>query len=460
MEDYYLESINKILNFYENGLSNGYENGIYKDGKSEEMVLRRLERAVKDEACSNLLHSRYAIWSYDLINLIDAAKNSLQNHDEDDVLQKLEVASNSIKAYKDILTVFEGESHKVSDVFKGYAAHLLSIDNNNSFIIEKEEIVKRLKEKSKVTRVGLPRDIDFTIKNRVLKVFIKNAAQDMQRDSVAFEGWILILKHWLSAEIEYVDIDFEVRDDLKHKYGFPEACHYNRFLYRLYNMSRFFPLWFFVHESKKDVVFDFTNWIKSNDFFLNHSLHERISVIETDKMERQVESWFVFHEGKKLLTKYWGIDPDKLFNQLPTGVFINNIAGKNAVFSRGASAIDIWGIGIDGKTLHLIELKCGNNKGLGVIGETLFYTGLIFDTCIVKESLFKFGKYGTAKDTSDSIAIKNGEMNFERLSSHILAEKYHPLFTKDVEDLICDGLKNLEIRFDRATYSYADKVFV
>lgn len=460
MEDFYFERINKILSFYENELSTGYENGIYKEGNSEEMVLRRLERAVKNEAGSNLLHSRYAIWSYDLINLIDSAKNSLQNHDEDDVLRKLEVASNSIKAYKDILTLFEEESHKVSDVFRGYAVHLIGIDNKNSVIVEKDEIVMRLKEKSKVSRAGLPRDIDFTIKNRVLKVFIKNAAQDMQSDSVAFEGWILILKHWLSADIDYVDIDFEAREDLKHKYGSPEACHYNRFLYRLYNMTRFFPTWFFVNENKNEIVLNFIYWIKSNSFFLNHSLQQRKSVINTERMERQVESWFVFHEGKELLEKHWKIDKNKLFNQLPTGVFINSIAGKNAVFSRGASAIDIWGIGKDGETLHLIELKCGNNKGLGVIGETLFYTGLIYDTCIAKESLFKFGKYGTAKDTSDSIAINNGEMKFKRLSSHILAEKYHPLFTKDVEDLIHDGLMSLEIAFDRATYSYAGKVFL
>lgn len=460
MEGYYLEHINKILDFYKNGLSNGYENAIYKEGNFEEMVLQRLERAVKDEAFNNLLHSRYAIWSYDLINLIDAAKNSLQNHDEDDALQKLQVASNSIKAYKDILTVFDGESSKISDIFKGYAKHLLSIDNKNSLIINKEEIVRRLKKYSEVTRASLPRDIDFTIKNRVLKVFIKNAAQNMQSDSVAFEGWILILKHWLSAEIDYVDIDFETRDDLKHKYGFRDACHYNRFLYRLYNMSRFFPTWFFVNENKRDIVFGFINWLKSNPFFLNHSLQERKSVIETEKMERQVESWFVFHEGKELLTKHWKIDENKLFNQLPTGVFINTIVEKNAVFSRGASAIDMWGINTEEETLHLIELKCGNNKGLGVIGETLFYTGLIFDTCIAEESLFKFGKYGKAMDTSDSIAIKNNEMKFKHLNSHILAEKYHPLFTNEVEKLICDGLKNLEIEFGRATYSYTKKVLI
>ena len=133
-------------------------------------------------------------------------------------------------------------------------------------------------------------------------------------------------------------------------------------------MSRIFPTWFFINESKRDTIFDFVQWIKSNTFVLNHSLREREDVIETTKMERQIESWFVFHEGKELLSKRWNIDENKLFNQPPTGVFIEKIIRDNAVFSRGASAIDMWGIDKDGQTLHLIELKCGDNKGLGVRG--------------------------------------------------------------------------------------------
>jgi hypothetical protein len=280
----------------------------------------------------------------------------------------------------------------------------------------------------------------------------------MQNDSVAFEGWILILKHWLSEEIDYVILDFDARDDLKDKFGFPDACHYNRFLYRAHNFSRLFPLWFFISENRKGILSWFMNSIKPGTFLLNHSLSERASVLATKRMERQVESWFVFHEGKDLLTKRWSIDGSKLFNQLPVGVFINEISGANAVFSRGASAIDMWGIDTDGTTLHLIELKCGDNKGLGVIGETLFYTSLLYDTCITNKPLFTMGKYGNTKDTSDAIALKNNGIKFDRIVSHILAEKYHPLFAKEVEDLIHNGLMSMNTGFDRATYDYSKKV--
>lgn len=333
-------------------------------------------------------------------------------------------------------------------------------DDSNAIILEKDKIKSLLKEYSKVQRADLPRDIDFIINNRVLRVYIKNAAQDMQRDSAAFEGWVLILKHWLSDKIDYVELDFEERDDLANKYGSSETCHYNRFLYRLYSMTRFFPTWFFINKSKSDIVYDFICWIETNNLLLNHSLREREDVIESTRMERQIESWFVFHEGKDLLSKYWDIDENELFNQLPAGVFVDKIGKNNAVFSRGASAIDMWGIGKDGQTLHIIELKCGDNKGIGVIGETLFYTALIYDTCFNKKPLFYFGKYGTKPDTSDTVALRNGGNKFEKLHIHILAEKYHPLFTDDVEELIRDNLKNLNLSFDKAIYSYEEKKLI
>ena len=225
-------------------------------------------------------------------------------------------------------------------------------------------------------------------------------------------------------------------------------------------MIRLFPSWFFLPQSKMDIVHEFMHWINSNTCLLNHSLRERESVIETDKMERQIESWFTFHEGKEILCNRWEIDQDKLYNQLPIGVFYQEIASKNAIFTRGASAIDLWGIGTDGVTLHLIELKCGRNMGLGVISEILFYAAVIYDSCIADEQLFSFGKYKNASDRSDTNALKNNGDKFSHLFAHILAEKYHPLFSAGVEDLIRVGFTNLKIDFDRASYNYTNKVIV
>jgi len=348
----------------------------------------------------------------------------------------------------------------VSDNFELDAFNLLDFDDSKSLIIGREEIIRLLKKSSKLSRADLPRDIDFIIKNGVLKVHINTLLQNMQVNSAAFEGWIIALKVWLSEQIKYVVLDFEVPDHLTGKYGNSEVCHYNRFLYRLNNMRRLFPNWFFLPQSKMVIVHGFMHWIMTSKCLLNHSLRERKSVIETDKMERQIESWFAFHEGKELLCRRWKIDKNKLYNQLPLGVFCEEIASKNAIFTRGASAIDLWGIGTDGQTLHIIELKCGRNMGLGVISEILFYAAVIYDTCIADERLFSFGKYRKASDTTDMDALKNNGDKFSHLFAHILAEQYHPLFSTEVEEMIRVGISTLDIDFDRASYDYTTKVMV
>lgn len=455
--------ISQILDFYNNqNLSSGFDNHFFREGDPEGMVLQRLERAVRDEAEDSMLHSRYAIWASDINELITNAQQAIDSYNSAEALKQLELAANAIKAYKDIQIIFDQENfYKISEIFSAYASHLLSIEDRKSEITGKDEIIKQLRIYSKVSGVSLPRDIEFSIKNGVLRVYINNALKNMQVDSAAFEGWIITLKAWLFREIKYVVLNFEEPVDLSGQYGNSEACHYNRFLYRINNLLRLFPNWFFLNESKTHVVNDFMNWLKSGNCLLNHSLQERISVINTDKMERQIESWFVFeNEGKDQLCNYWNIAKDKLFNQLPIGVFYEKIAARNAIFTRGASAIDIWGVGDDQQTIHLIELKCGGNKGIGVISEMLFYTAVIYDTCIAEKNIFTFGKYGTADDTKDMNAIKNGGNKFKRLCSHILAEQYHPLFSDDVITLLRDGLANLHIDFGRARYDYSKKVLI
>lgn len=95
-----------------------------------------------------------------------------------------------------------------------------------------------------------------------------------------------------------------------------------------------------------------------------------------------------------------------------------------------------------------------------VISEVLFYTFLIYDTYILEDNLFKFGQYKNSRDKKDTSFIKNNDNKFEKLSSHILAERYHPLFNEAVMLIIKNGLSNLGISFDRATYDYQKKAII
>ena len=323
--------------------------------------------------------------------------------------------------------------------------------------LNKERIIERLRTYSSINRASLPRDIDFVIKNGILEVLVKNVTSNMQSDAAAFESWIVILKYWLDEEVESVVLNFNIPKEITGLLGKPKECHYNRFLYRVWNMKRFFPTWFFIHQSKFEIVNSF--WIKINEgnYLINHSLKERTSVINSQHMERQIESWFVFEEGKELLCDFYNLNRNKVFNQLPIGIFQDEINSKNAVFTRGASAIDIWGIGTSENQIHIIELKCGKNRGLGVISEVLFQAAIIFDLCVSPNRFFDFGTYNNTQVTSDKKALMNNGKKFTELHVHLLAEKYHSLINPGVVDLIKSSLIKHNMVFDIAFYSYKKK---
>ena len=57
--------------------------------------------------------------------------------------------------------------------------------------------------------------------------------------------------------------------------------------------------------------------------------------------------------------------------QLPLGLFVGEVATRNAVLPRGASQVDLWGTSPDGRVLHLFELKTRDNAKVGILPEAL-----------------------------------------------------------------------------------------
>lgn len=332
--------------------------------------------------------------------------------------------------------------------------------NQINSTLNKTDILTLLKKQSNFQQARLPAGIDFSLSQKTLKLFVQNPAQNMQTYSAAFEAWAIILKYWLWDEIDYVELAFQERKDLLFKLGSAEAGHYHRFLYRVLCTTRYFSSWFKVEDNKIGYMVYFDQWLKSQNMVLNVSLVERQSNIESEIPESRVESWFVFHEGKPLITSKWSIDENKLFNQLPVGVFVDEVKRRNAFFSGRSGAVDIWGIGTDLKTLHLIELKKANNVGLGVISEALFYAFLLYDTLIVEKPLFNFPELSPDKIKTDTQTLQNGAGRLENLSVHILAERFHPLFQNAVSKFISESLLPWGIHFDRQKYSYAERALI
>ncbi|MFC2070080.1 hypothetical protein ACFLTB_02760 [Chloroflexota bacterium] len=333
------------------------------------------------------------------------------------------------------------------------------MDSNKS-LYSKEQILKLIKIRTNRSDIKLPGKVDFQILQNTLFVKINTPETNMQTDDAAFEGWVLPIKVLLSDIVAHVELDYSsCTHNVYDRLGKPKGCHFNRFLYRVNNFSRLFPSWFNVAPSKENEIFQFIHWLRESDCILNHPLRDRTSVFNTtNNMERNIESWFRFHDGQRLICDLWGIDNRKLFNQLPAGLFLKTILAEKAIFTRANAAVDLGGLSTDGSTLHLIELKCGENKGMGVISEILFYTFLFFDTCILKDRYFKFGKYKNASQTIEMEIIQNE--GIRNLSSHILAECYHPLFSSEMLSLLKDSLQELGISFSRAQYNFEKKVII
>lgn len=99
-------------------------------------------------------------------------------------------------------------------------------------LMNRQDIAKVLKEKTRVRNIQLPKDIDFSINNRmlILKLSEKGILSNMQEDKSAFEGWAICLRYWLKDYIDHVFIDWD-------NYWL-KSLHYNRFKYRIYKFSK------------------------------------------------------------------------------------------------------------------------------------------------------------------------------------------------------------------------------
>lgn len=331
--------------------------------------------------------------------------------------------------------------------------------------ITKEQLVNLLRDELRNngvahSHVGLPRDIDFSSRDGMLKTRVVNPSGNMQSNSSAFEAWITVLKAWLPHLAGQVELSCSLPTNYSVGLtGRSPACHVNRFLYRAGNFLRLYPEWFRLEERLQDRVAEFMLWLRQGSCYLNHPLREREPMCDTEKRERRAECWLRFKEdGRTLLSRHFSLDWDKVFNQLPVGVFRDTIEQSTAIFTRSAAAIDLWGVGTDGKKLHIIELKSGRNVNIGVISEILFYTFVIYDTCVAKERLFEFGRYRKSPETSDMTVIQNRGIGFDHLHSHVLGEGFHPLFSDQVVALVDAGLSRLGIRFSRARYDYDRRI--
>ena len=161
-----------------------------------------------------------------------------------------------------------------------------------------------------------------------------------------------------------------------------ERGHYYRFLYRALRFSGQYP-WFSLDERLEEVVKSFEAFLENNKTFTNNyptGVKEKVKNLKDGKeTENSVEDlfaddvWQKSVEGKKICDKFG----EKIYRQLPVGLFYEEKKENKAVFTGGSSAIDLWTC--DEDSITVFELKLTPNKKVGIISELFFYCNYMRD---------------------------------------------------------------------------------
>lgn len=286
---------------------------------------------------------------------------------------------------------------------------------------DKAIVLQRIKDtfnaEAKIpNNLRLPRDIDFEIigNNVEMKLLADSAGKNMQEDCAAFEGWALVLKRW--AKYESVSLSWDRKNYVKTdaRYG-----HYQRFLFRAKNFATDFSSWFSIEPRCTPNLTDLL--IKDKTiYYLNRPSKSRGITIPRGK-EGELE--FEYSFGK------WANDLKSVTNanfldrQLPVGVFKDKVSIDTAIFSRGKSALDIWGTRGE-EELLLFELKADKNNKIGIISELYLYC------CIMKRAQNNLFRYEKIVPPLERI------MRTKKIEAYFFAPTLHPLIDYGLIDFI------------------------
>lgn len=307
--------------------------------------------------------------------------------------------------------------------------------NNNEI---RDIIRKRMGKKGR--RIRLPAAINFQEDGGNITIKMSGGTnKNMQSDEAAFEGWALGIKSAmnLSGNITLDWVTPQEQDIYQQ--------HYQRFLYRVYKFNKFFggeDGWFRVHKPERIKALRIDFHSKPRQYKLNVPSRERNSAKPLSG-ERLLEYFFMMEPRKSELMKAAGLEGGVLGNQLPVGVFEGKVAkGKNAIFTGGASAIDLWGV--KDEKLCIFELKRPGNEKVGAISELFFYVMVMRD---IVRGLFAFE--GENKKKIAPWPPKHIRRGIETIEAIFLMEEMHPLITSGVLELMNSSLKGEGISFWR-----------
>jgi hypothetical protein len=307
----------------------------------------------------------------------------------------------------------------------------------------KEFVLQKLKDATKIKSLKLPTYLGVTEANGVVTLSMKAIKREkqsygvlanMQQDDAAFEGWAICMKAAVPEWTFMLDWDFP--EDKK-------DGHYQRFLYRAKRFRSLYKPWFTITDQGLEEIERFSR-IKDSDkprYILNAPLGDPKRTNDAEHSpENLIENTIIKTQQHELNSLF---NVKKYSRQLPVGLFVDSVAKKNAIFTHGKSAIDIWGIS-DDKKLIIFELKALENTTIGAISELFFYAMVMRDE---QEKHFR-------RESKKELGISETTS----VKAMILAEQVHPFINNPkVFELMNQPCKDLvEFGYVRipAGYSY------
>jgi hypothetical protein len=247
--------------------------------------------------------------------------------------------------------------------------------------------------------------IDRTETGLLFHVGVDAVTANMQTDAAAFEAWALVLRLWLEKSVPQVVLDWDEPKGASNG-------HYERFLYRVAQFGILFPDWFSVADPRKAE----NRQTATRKLVLNvASARANATSSRTTSAEYKLEKELV---DSGALRDYFRLE--LVGRQFPVGLFAEEVSAKTRIFTGGKSAIDIVGVGEDGR-FFIFELKAGDNFKVGILSELLLYTGLI------RQAAQKPPRIEFAIPKQDSGVGPEHVRNCTGINAVMLVEKPHPL---------------------------------
>lgn len=195
-------------------------------------------------------------------------------------------------------------------------------------------------------------------------------SENMQDDGTAFEGWAICLKGWLPDQNTRVCLSWDTPLNINE--------HYYRFLYRVLKFSQMFK-WF----EYKSEHFNEVNLFEESFTSIINNCAEKIPARKGALCEEQVEYDLWKHNQREFTQKF---NLTRLNHHLPVGV---KNADGSSFFTGGNSAIDLWGIDIDGylkvfELKYIDGIKTKKNIKIGIISELFLYVNIMRDIVLGK----------------------------------------------------------------------------